>query len=538
MHSITQQIIDSITKFSKVNFKFSKYMELFLLLKTIPDTITLLLNTDDFIYHLSEANSHLTWLNEFFENNILPTIKKEIRKLKNNPKDVMQEYADFKVDKKPPVFKKPMDLSDRVEQLSFDDLNQKMIDQKGKPISPVRRSKPLSYKGNCPYCGAGNEFLYNNNGKGTQFLCKACSNTFKADYTPKEDIGIYCPYCGYKLSQHHDRKGYIVYKCPNYDCSYYKENNAKIGTPAEADIATSSKGYREHYTYREFKFSLADIRKLEESSAADLNTAKYKAKLSRIKVDQRTLGMIMCFYVNYGLSSRKTALIMRELFGINISHQTVVNYASIVAKIVKPMIDYYPYDLTNTLCGDETYIKVRGKNVYVFFWSDTAKRIITSYHIYKNRDTKAAVQSLYDCFMHYENGRPPEDFTAITDGNPIYNAAQLFYSLCGIKFDLHQVIGVKNKDLESKIYRPNKQREERLNRTYKENYNGTNGYDSLAGANQYMILYVAFYNFLRKHSSLDYKTPVDDHLFDDCELMPDMWIKLIKMSYENYGLQF
>ena len=140
--------------------------------------------------------------------------------------------------------------------------------------------------------------------------------------------------------------------------------------------------------------------------------------------------------------------------------------------------------------------------------------------------------------MHYENGRPPEDFTAITDGNPIYNAAQLFYSLCGIKFDLHQVIGVKNKDLESKIYRPNKQREERLNRTYKENYNGTNGYDSLAGANQYMILYVAFYNFLRKHSSLDYKTPVDDHLFDDCELMPDMWIKLIKMSYENYGLQF
>ena len=53
-----------------------------------------------------------------------------------------------------------------------------------------------------------------------------------------------------------------------------------------------------------------------------------------------------------------------------------------------------------------------------------------------------------------------------------------------------------------------------------------------------MILYVAFYNFLRIHSSLDYKTPVDDHLFDDCELMPDKWLKMIQMSVENYGIQF
>ena len=52
-----------------------------------------------------------------------------------------------------------------------------------------------------------------------------------------------------------------------------------------------------------------------------------------------------------------------------------------------------------------------------------------------------------------------------------------------------------------------------------------------------MILYVAFYNFLRRHSSLGYKTPVDDGLFDDDMLMPDRWLKLIDMSFD-YHVQF
>ena len=120
--------------------------------------------------------------------------------------------------------------------------------------------------------------------------------------------------------------------------------------------------------------------------------------------------------------------------------------------------------------------------------------------------------------------------TFIADGNPIYNAAQLFFDLNGIKFDLHQVIGVSNKDEESKKYRPYKQIEERLNRTYKQNYYGTNGYGSLECANSYMVLYVAFFNFLRRHSSLHFRTPVDDGLFEESDLMMDKWLKLIKLA--------
>lgn len=89
--------------------------------------------------------------------------------------------------------------------------------------------------------------------------------------------------------------------------------------------------------------------------------------------------------------------------------------------------------------------------------------IITSYNIHSTRNTYDAVESIYTSLSKYQV--LPDDLSMITDGNPIYYAAQLFFKLNGLNFDLHQVIGVKNKDEVSKLYRPFKQIEERLNRT-------------------------------------------------------------------------
>ena len=72
---------------------------------------------------------------------------------------------------------------------------------------------------------------------------------------------------------------------------------------------------------------------------------------------------------------------MNELFGYRICHQTVVNYARLISRIIQHMVDLYPCRMTGNQCGDETYIKVRDINKYVFLWSDTTTRIITSYRI-------------------------------------------------------------------------------------------------------------------------------------------------------------
>lgn len=185
---------------------------------------------------------------------------------------------------------------------------------------------------------------------------------------------------------------------------------------------------------------------------------------------------------------------MKQIYGVRISHQTVINYDNDVSALVKDMVDHYPYKIGSLLAGDETYIKVRGKNQYVFFWSDPYSEVITSHTIYPTRDTECACRSIYNCLRHY-SGKIPEDLTFITDGNPIYNATmplRSFFDINDIKFDLHQVIGVKNKDETSKKYRPFKQIEERLNRTYKQNYYGTNGYDKIEGVNSYIPYLLSF----------------------------------------------
>lgn len=519
MESITH-ILDSINTFSTNNFIFSQYIEVFKLLKSIPDSISSKLNHEDFLYHLNHANTHLSWLNEYFDKTINPLLRKELNLFKSSKQDPITPYADFTVDK-PPIFE-----AEKPIQLSFEDISRNALED-GRPLKPVRRTSDdtFTFKGTCPFCGAPHEYIYDNNKKG-QLKCKACKNTFTVKTTLSEEASVYCPYCKKKLSPHHDRKGYIVYVCPNKKCSYYKENKRLFNEGKADHLKTSSKQYRFKYHYRDFKFNLDSL-----NSASSI--AKTKVNLAKIHFSSSILGLALTYYINYGLSARKTALILKQVHGIRISHQTIANYAASVSTLIKPLVDKYPYKLSNTLTGDETYIKVRGKNKYVFFFSDPFTKIITSNPIFDNRDTECACKAILQSLNHYPS--IPDDLRIITDGNPIYNATQIFFSLHGIHFDLHQVIGVKNKDEISKKYRPFKQIEERLNRTYKQNsYYGTNGYDNLESANNHTVLFTAFFNFLRQHSALGYKTPVDDGLFPEDMLMQDKWLKLIEYSYQYH----
>ena len=96
----------------------------------------------------------------------------------------------------------------------------------------------------------------------------------------------------------------------------------------------------------------------------------------------------------------------------------------------------------------------------------------------------------------------PKDFKFIADGYSAYPlAAQQSYreSKRRMKFDITQVIGLTNDDAVSTKYRPLKQMIERLNRTYKQSYRPTNGFDNIDGANYDLALRVTYYNFLRPH---------------------------------------
>lgn len=114
---------------------------------------------------------------------------------------------------------------------------------------------------------------------------------------------------------------YLLQKKQLYKEGYYVE------------LETTSKQYRFRYHYRDFKFDMNTLKAISNHEDIDFD-------LDKIHFDHKVLGLVLTHYVNY---------------------------ASKVSKLIKPLVDNYPYQLTNTLSGDETYIKVRGKNQYVFF---------------------------------------------------------------------------------------------------------------------------------------------------------------------------
>lgn len=440
--------------------------------------------------------------------------KGSIRKYYDEP--VKKPYRKLAVDTMP--------IIKTLEKLDYKQLISNHLKKTGKPITPIKRRKasPVPESMVCPRCGAPHDYLYDNTGGKGQYLCKVCKCTFNKKNHYLKNLIFLCPHCGRTLELKKERKDFNVHKCINPKCPYYLDRLNSMSEDDRQRYKSSPHDFKLHYIYREFDIDFEPlVRKPSQPPNVDI---------SRLYVSPHVLGLILTYHVNFGLSTRMTAALMREVHGVSVSHQSVSNYADAVTTNIKPFIDNYKYDLSGSICGDETYIKVLGKWHYVFFIFDAVKKIILSYPVSANRDVKAAIYALDEALSKFD--KLPEDLTLIFDGNPIYMLAQHYFAQYGIHFDIKQVIGLSNDDPISEEYRPLKQIIERLNRTFRRNYRPTNGFNNYEGSVSFLTLFVAYFNFLRPHSSLEGRVPVVLEELKDRPNMPARWVTLIKMSQE------
>lgn len=125
-------------------------------------------------------------------------------------------YQKFKTDILP--------IIKRFEKQDFSFLLDYYIWKYGKTIKPVQRRNGKSVPEDiiCPLCGAPHQYIYDNNGGKGQFQCKICGHTFITGEKVTSPLTLLCPYCGHVLIPKKDRKHFIVHKCVNKKCSYYK----------------------------------------------------------------------------------------------------------------------------------------------------------------------------------------------------------------------------------------------------------------------------------------------------------------------------
>ena len=462
--------------------------------------------------HIQELNKQILFLFKFIVKNIPLNLEKSKDDSLFSPK-----YNKLKVDKLP-IIHVP-------EKKDYKQLLEQYIKEHGKPLKPIksRGKNPVPDDVHCPCCNAPHIYIYDNTGGRGQFSCKICSTNFSRHNWIDNPIELHCPHCGHALSLEKKRKLFNIHKCRNNNCSYYQNSLKALSKDDIEEYKNNPEKFKLHYIYREFKidFFKVDLYSLPKNAS----TLQFR------KFSPHIMGLALTYLINCGMSTRATARVLREVHGVKISHTQIANYATTAAYCVKPFVDSYDYKPTNYLSADETYTKVKGSRRYVWFIMDAIKKSILGYRCSSSRDTTPCILAMRMAFDKFKKF-PGKALKFVADGYTAYKLAQQQFALHGMHFDVTQVIGLTNEDEVSTEYRWLKQIIERLNRTFKSSYKITNGYGSDDGASTHLVLFVAYYNFLRPHSYTYWKPLNDVPELEKAELMPAKWQLLIELSQQ------
>jgi transposase-like protein len=399
--------------------------------------------------------------------------------------------------------------------------------QHGRPLKPIscHSTTQVPQTEQCPGCHAPHQYLYYNNGKErTQLRCKVCSSTFQADnqYRKARKAKYFCPHCTHALFQWKVRADVIIHKCGNDACPHRITALAQLNPSEKAVRQSRSSQFKLRYTYREYLFTAQEL--------THSSPVKPTVDIRKIYNSSNILGLILSFFVSFAISARKTAYIMHSVFNINVSYQTVLNYAEAAAFHCHQFNMKFKGPIDDTSAGDETYIKIAGKNAFVFLFISSKNHKITAYHTADSRDTLPATIAITEAIRTADDR---QNITLITDGNPSYVAATMFLNSTRAAehlLTLKQVIGLQNLDDISAEFRPFKQIIERLNRTFKFHVRSAAGFKAVNGAISLTTLIVTHYNFLRPHMSLNYRVPVEIPELQDIFTIQGRWAKILSMA--------
>jgi transposase-like protein len=242
------------------------------------------------------------------------------------------------------------------------------------------------------------------------------------------------------------------------------------------------------------------------------------------------MGLVLAFHVSFAITARKTAFILKQVFQIKISYQTVLNYAEAAAPFCHLFNLHYKGNIDDESAGDETYIKIAGKHAYTFLFISALNRKITAYHVAHSRNTLPATSALKEAIR---TAKSKQHIAISTDANPAYPAAIHFLNAkreTANYIQHHKVIGLQNLDLESEQYRHFKQLIERLNRTYKFHIRNTNGFKHYNGAVTLTTLFATHYNFLRPHLALAYQVPIPLTQLKNFKTIQEKWCRIVDMA--------
>lgn len=248
------------------------------------------------------------------------------------------------------------------------------------------------------------------------------------------------------------------------------------------------------------------------------------------KFDSEVIVQCLDLYFK-GVSFRKVSDHIKQMYGVDIAHTTIMRWVKRYTKIIAEYVDTLEPQLGDMWNVDEMMIKVKHDGItlfknndtkWVWLWNimDTKTRYLISNLVTKKRGIREAKTIFQDA--KNKSGKPKY---VVSDGLGAYNKAfnRVFY-------DHHQSVKhISEVGIRDRI---NNNRVERLHGTIRERdkvmralFNPETSKDMFEGHRVY-------YNFVRPHMALDGKTPAEVAGLD-LNLGDNKWLGLIEKSIKQ-----
>lgn len=283
---------------------------------------------------MKKIDRFIIWICSHFTRSEIESIIKGLSDVLANrnpdvkPKDDFKEkhpnYRNFFVDPNPPLTQPPEPTKPK---LNWKELLSDYHYKHGHPLKPVnpKNSKTkIPQDSICHSCSAPSQYLYFNDGKKrSQIKCKVCSSLSQIHPRYRKPAKFFCPYCQHPLFLWKQRKDVNIYKCDYDNCSHFLYNKKKLNFAEKLLRHSRYSQFKLRYQFREYLFT--------EEQLAHSTPSLDPSGLFNIHNSLNTLCLILTFHISMALSSRKTAFILKNVFSINVSYQTVLNYSQSAA---------------------------------------------------------------------------------------------------------------------------------------------------------------------------------------------------------------
>lgn len=241
--------------------------------------------------------------------------------------------------------------------------------------------------------------------------------------------------------------------------------------------------------------------------------------VSKIKGNADTVITAIDLYMK-GVSYRGIADSMNQLFGLRVTHVTVMNWVNGHMARINNYVNGLKPNVSDLWNADEQFIKVKGKEAYVWNVLDNETRFLLAANQSPTRTTEDARKT----FQIAKETAGKKALTVVTDGSFNYQKAVRKEFMTYDNPNPHyRYVSLKQHDSNNNVierYHESFRQRDKTMRRFKGNQK------------QYAENFRTYYNFVRKHQELK-MTPAKRAGIQETELWKELIEKAVKQSTFN-----